>query len=130
MVGLTLALLLSAEPSALASPPLTSGGPYARRALIPLVIAGAVAIGGGVFLGVSVAQTDSSRSLEGESRDALLFAATSNRVGGVMLLISAALTGAVSAFLFQYQPAPSLTLSLSPTPGGGLASFSWEWSGP
>lgn len=137
MVGLTLALLLSAEPSGLAPPPSSppqaspiTGGPYTRRALIPLAIAGALAVGGGVFLGISIAQTDSARGLAGERLDALLSSATSNRVGGVMLLVSGALTAAIAALLFQYEPTPGLTLSVGPTPGGALVSFSSAWSVP
>ena len=122
MIGLSLvALLLSAEPA----PPAPDAHPFARRALIPLAISGAAFLAGGLFLGVSVAQTNAAAKLEPDPRDALLFVATNNRVGGVLLLATGVLTGAISAFLFTFQPVPGLALSLTPTSGGAFFGLTW-----
>jgi len=124
MIGLSLvALLLSAEPSTAAAAP--DAHPFARRALIPLAVSVAAFIGGGIFLGVSVAQTNAAVKLDGAPRDDLNFIATNNRVGGVLLLLAGALTAGVAAILFTFEPVPGLAMSLSPVPGGGFLGLTW-----
>ena len=81
--------------------------------------------GGGVFLGVSVVQTNEAALLEGEDRDKRLDTATNNRVGAVMLLTSGALVSAIAAFLFWFEPSPRVTIGLTPLAGGALFSFGW-----
>ena len=124
MIGLSLvALLLSAEPSATTAAP--DAHPFARRALIPLAVAGAAFIAGGIFLGVSVAQTNAAAKLDGMPRDDLNFIATNNRVGGVLLVVCGALTAGVAAILFTFEPVPGLAMSFSPTPGGAFLGLTW-----
>jgi hypothetical protein len=119
-----LALVLSVpppEPTAEQSPT-----PYARRAIIPLIVSGVLLAAGATFLGVSAVQTNDAQRWEGASRDALLASAGSNRVGGVMLTVTGAFSAAVAAFLFWYQPPPALSLSFTPLAGGAFVSLGWR----
>ena len=120
MVALSLVvLLLSAEPQP------EDTHPFARRGFIVLSVSAAAFIAGGIFLGVSVSQTNAAGKLEPEPRDALLFVATNNRVGGTLLLVTGALTAGIAAFLFGYEPMHRTVISFTPTPGGAFLGLTW-----
>ena len=124
MISVSLvALLLSAEPSTAAAA--TDVHPFARRAIIPFAIGGGLFIAGGLFLGVSVAQTNAAAKLDGMARDDLNFIATNNRVGGILLMVAGALTAGVATILFTFEPVPGVALSLTPTPGGAFLGLTW-----
>ena len=121
MVALSLvALLLSAEPQHA-----EDLHPFARRGFIVLGVGAAGLLAGGIFLSVSVAQTNAASQLEPEPRDALLFVATNNRVGGVLMMISGALTAGIAAFLFGYEPMRQTVISFAPIPGGAFVGLTW-----
>lgn len=116
------ALLLTAILSAAPDQP---SRPYAGRAIVPLSIAAGLFVAGGIFVGVSAGQVTEAQKLEPEPRDVLLASATSNRVGGVMLLASGACSLAIAAFLFWYEPASHVTIALTPVSGGAVFSLGW-----
>lgn len=114
-----LAALLTAPPEQVSS------RPFAKRALIPLTVGAALLAGGGVFIGVSAVQVSEAQALEPEARDMRLSTATSNRVGGVMLMVGGALVVSIAAFMFWFEPAPKVSLAFVPTAGGGFFSLGW-----
>ena len=112
--------------ASLAAAPEPAPRPFAMRALIPLTVGSVLLIGGGIFLGLSVAQTNDAALLEPEPREALLSAATSNRVGGVMLVVGGVLVSSIAAFLFWFVPEPRVTIGMTPIAGGALFSLGWR----
>lgn len=109
----------------LTAPPEQVSRPYAKRALVPLSIGAALLAGGGVFIGVSVVQVGEAQALEPDARDMRLSTATSNRVGGVMLMVGGALVVGIAAFLFWFDPSPPVSLAFIPTAQGGFFSLGW-----
>lgn len=121
-----LTFILSGPPQDEPAAEAPTARPFARRALIPLAVSGAAFVGGGLFLGISALQATAAAQSEGEPAEALRFNATSNRVGGVMLLATGALTGLIAVFLFQFAAAPPIAVSVSPMRGGTFVSLEWR----
>lgn len=120
MPAALLALLLATAP-----PDVSAARPFARRALIPLIVGGVFLAGGATFFCLSVSQTSAAAKLEPAPGDALRSTALNNRVGGVMLMTAGALVMGLAAFLFWFRPSTESAVAIAPLPGGALLSMRW-----
>lgn len=114
MLALAAAMLLSSTP------------PDSPRqwAWVPLVVSGAAGIGGVTLLVVSGRQDAEADTFSGAEAERQRFIATSNRTGGVLILLFAACSAGLSAILLGADS--HLTAAVAPTTGGMAFALGWR----
>lgn len=91
---------------------------------VPLALGGAAIAGGVSLLVVANHQGVEASHLTGLAADDLRYLSGSNRVGGSLMLLFAACSAGLSAFLFGWDS--PVSAALAPTPGGAAFALGWR----